>query len=685
MGTYTGLDRFRATNVVQAAPQFNTDTAFLFPGERGDVWLRARVAGETKLVHLDEDTIDVQPDAIPGLSAASNDSHGISWGGGSHGLWRLANGQFFLVPSAEDAPKKRDIQAIVHDRSGNLWVSYVGAGVFLRSDGIWTHTGKLADLLHATAVSMLEDSAGRIWFGYLGNKLSVYDGNVVRTFTAANGMPVRNVQAIHERGGQLWVAGERGLALFKAKENRFQEFYAEGEREFRGVSGIVETARGDLWMNTTSGILRVPASEIKLAIGDAAHRVVCQQFGPADGLTGKARQVRPLPTAFEAGGGLLWFLTTSGIVRIDPEHLTRNEISPNVLVRSIESKGQMYSSPETRLPVGTSNVHIEYTATSLSAPERVRFRYKLEGLDEAWQEAGTRREAFYTNLHPGAYRFKVIACNNDGVWNEAGASWGFNIAPAFYQTKWFWMLNAVAGAALLWFLYQIRLRAVASQIDLRYAERLAERTRIARELHDTLLQGFQGLILHFHSVMKHLEDPERTRQVMKEALEAADQVLLEGRERVRDLRSEGSAPNQLEQELASYSEELVKGHPIEFKLTIVGSPQPLHPAVGDEIYRIAREALANAFHHSQPSSIELEIVYTSTELSLRVRDDGCGIKQQILEGGREGHWGLSGMRERARDIRGQLRIWSNPGAGTEVELLVPAKAVYLGKRKNQEE
>ena len=684
IGTYSGLDRFRETNIVQALPQFNTDTTFLLLGEQGDLWLGVRRGRETNLVHLHDGAMDIEQNVLPGFGAMSRDAQGVTWAAGTNGIWRLNNGKFVPVPTSDEAPKKRDIQAIVHDHSGNLWVSYVGAGVFLRSHGIWTHGGKLAALLHATAVSMLADSAGRMWFGYLANKLSFYDGDAVRNFTTADGMPVKSVQAIHEHGKHIWVAGERGLALFKEKEKRFQEFIAAG-LEFRGISGVVETARGDLWMNTTSGILRLPASEIKLAIANPAHRIVCQVFGSADGLEGKARQVRPLPTVLETPDGLLWFLTTGGLVQVDPEHLIRNTVPPTVLVRFIESNGQTYSSPEAKLPVGTRNVHIEYTATSLSAPERVRFRYKLEGMDEGWQDADTRREAFYTNLRPGDYRFRVIACNNDGVWNEAGASWAFNIAPAFYQTNWFWLLIVSAGAGLLWILYQRRLQTIAAQIDLRYAERLAERTRIARELHDTLLQGFQGLILHFHSAMKHLNDPGRTRQVMEEALKEADHVLLEGRERVRDLRSEGSAASWLQQELAAFGEELAKSSSVAFKLTVVGSSQALHPAIGDEVYRIAREALANAFHHSQASSIEVEIVYTSAMLSMRVRDDGCGIKQEILDEGRQGHWGLSGMRERAQDIRGQLRIWSNPGAGTEIELSVPAKIVYALKGRRPKE
>lgn len=230
-------------------------------------------------------------------------------------------------------------------------------------------------------------------------------------------------------------------------------------------------------------------------------------------------------------------------------------------------------------------------------------------------------------------------------------------------------------------LYLLRLRQLSQQMHNRLETRLAERERIARELHDTLLQGFQGLTLHFQAAMKQIPDQEPARHMMNKALHIADQVLLEGRERVRDLRAEPVAGNELSKVLASYGEELAQDRAVTFKLTVVGSPADLHPVAGDEIYRIAREALTNAFHHSQASSIEVEITYDSASFSLRVRDNGCGIEQDILGSGREGHWGLRGMRERAQNISAQLSIWSNPGSGTEMDLRVPARFAYTRTRK----
>jgi signal transduction histidine kinase len=280
-----------------------------------------------------------------------------------------------------------------------------------------------------------------------------------------------------------------------------------------------------------------------------------------------------------------------------------------------------------------------------------------------------------------------MASNGEGGWNQAEAVTGFLIQPALYQTRWFYALCVCSALGLLWELYRMRLRQMSvrlsQQMQGRLEARLAERERIARELHDTLLQGFQGLTLHFQAVMEQIPDGEPARQSMKKALTYADAVLLEGRQRVRELRPEGSEIYELSQQIAAYGDELAKDRTIAFNVTVVGSPQPLHPVVSDELYRIFREALANAFRHSQASRIEVETTYDTSSLCVRVRDDGVGIGQEVLESGKEGHWGLSGMRERALHLGARLSILSNPGSGTEIDLTLPAKAVYFGAPKKR--
>jgi signal transduction histidine kinase len=320
---------------------------------------------------------------------------------------------------------------------------------------------------------------------------------------------------------------------------------------------------------------------------------------------------------------------------------------------------------------------------SFVAPQRVRFRYRLDGYDNNWQDSQGRRQAFYTDLGPGQYHFRVMACNNDGLWNEAGATWNFEITPTFYQTGWFLTLCVLSASVGLYFLYLFRLRQVATQVRTRMEVRLAERERIARDLHDTLLQSVQGLILKFHAIAQRIPTADPTRQEIDKTLDYADEVLAEGRERVRNLRASTIGFGELPKAFQRVVEEVAPGRSSTFKTVVEGTVLELHPIIREETYAIGREALINCLTHSEARNIEVEIIYDSHEFRLRVRDDGRGIDPDVLKkGGRTDHWGLQGMRERANRIGGKLDMWSRPGSGTEVELTVPAATAYRSHRGN---
>ena len=327
------------------------------------------------------------------------------------------------------------------------------------------------------------------------------------------------------------------------------------------------------------------------------------------------------------------------------------------------------------MPPNVANLQINYTALDLSTPERVRFRYKLDGVDSDWLDAQTRRQAYYTKLPPGRHTFHVIACNGDGVWNETGATLSFFIAPAFYQTVWFKLALGLAVVGLAWLIHSLRLKQATAQMQVRLAERLEERGRIARELHDTLIQSVDGLMLRVQTALNE-PDQTRCRLLIEKALDSADEVMLEGRERVHALRAEAVAVNELSQALGNYGEELAEDRPIAFSVALVGSSKCVDAFVRDEMYRIGREALANAFQHARATKIEVEVTYDHSMIHMRVRDDGGGIQQETLMSGRPRHWGLRGIRERADAIGANLVIWSSPGAGTEIDLKIPAEVAY---------
>jgi signal transduction histidine kinase len=313
----------------------------------------------------------------------------------------------------------------------------------------------------------------------------------------------------------------------------------------------------------------------------------------------------------------------------------------------------------------------------------VHFQYRLEGWDRDWQDAGTRRQAFYNNLPPRNYRFRVMACNNSGVWNEAGASLELSVLPGFYQTNWFRSICAVGFLASLWGIYQLRVQQLQRQFNIGLEARVNERTRIARELHDTLLQSFQGLMLRFQTVGEMLPArPLDAKNALEGALDRADQAISEGRDAITDIRASSLASRDLEKSITALmtnlSEELAAGNgrSVTFRVLVEGVPRAVRPTLQDEIYRIARESLRNAFHHAQAGHIEAEITYGES-LRLRFRDDGKGIDPSVVErGGRSGHWGLPGIRERAKQIGAELTVWSELGAGTEVELSIPGSVAY---------
>src|SRR5208337_3434326 len=312
--------------------------------------------------------------------------------------------------------------------------------------------------------------------------------------------------------------------------------------------------------------------------------------------------------------------------------------------------------------------------------------YRLDGYDRDWHDVGTRRQAFYTDLPPGKYTFRVVASNSDGVWNDSPAKLDFSVAPAYYQTNWFRALCAVFFLALLWAAYRWRVRQLHHHFEMALDARVAERTRIARDLHDTLLQSFHGVLLRFQTAFQLLpERPVEAKEKLGTAIEQAAEAITEGRDAVQGLRDSTLQANNLALAISTLGEELATESTNErhttFRVAVEGESRNLHPILRDEVYKIAAEALRNAFRHAQARQVEVEIRYDKEQFRLRVRDDGKGIDPEVLSRlGSEGHYGLPGMRERAALMGAKLTVWSEVDAGTEVELRLPADSAYESTR-----
>lgn len=400
-----------------------------------------------------------------------------------------------------------------------------------------------------------------------------------------------------------------------------------------------------------------------------------ERFDAQDGLAGHAMQMRPIPSLLRADDGKLWLVTSSAVFVLDPAHIPRNRIAPPVLIRSVSSNGNPLPIPgagSVVLPTGARDLHIEFTALSLRMPERTRFRYRLTGVDPDWQETAERREAFYTNLPPGTYRFELGAANEDGVWHPDLAALDIRLPPTFVQTIWFKLLLAGAIVTVLYAAHALRIRVLTQRIQ----ARLAERARIARSLHDTLLQSVQGLILAFGAHYAVMPREAAGRERLGHTLKLAEQLLVEGRNEIMDLRVPPTSST-LFDTLSEFGHTLTAlgGHA--FKPRLTGTPRPLKARVHEEIYAIGRETLFNAARYAQADLITLHIDYSRQAFQLMVRDNGRGLAGDgPVDDGKGAHWGIQGLLERARLIGADLHVDSETGRGTTISLRIGKALAY---------
>ena len=626
------------------------------------------------------------------------DSQGRVWISTNREVGFIESGRFVPIAGLPGGP----VLGMAQTNDGSLWIANEQFGLFLvRPDKTTLHIpwATLGHKDHATV--MVTDSSQRaLWLGFHSGGVALFsDGKIRQSYSASDGLGQGRVNSLRiERDGTLWAATAGGLS--RLKNERIVTLTTKNGLPCDTVHWVMEDDAHSLWLYTACGLVRIERSALTAWTtgvdrnNDSKRIIQTTVFENSDGVRILADAGHFSPQVAKTSDGKLLFNPWDGVSVIDPKHLPFNKLPPPVQIRQIIANRKTYAAPldgigdgkgRLSLPPLIRDLEFDYTALSLVAPEKVFFKYKLEGFDEDWQEAGNRRQAFYTNLPPKNYAFRVKACNNNGVWNETGTVLNFSVAPAYYQTGWFRLACVAAFLALLWALYQLRLRQLAREYHMRLEERVGERTRIARELHDSLLQGFQGLMFRLQAVRDLL--PARASEAVKAldvALERGDKAILEGRDAVADLRESILGDNDIPRALTALGEELVLQNndgatPPCVRVLVEGKQRKLDPELRDEIYRIAREALRNAFRHARAQKIETEITYSPLQFVLRVRDDGSGIDPAIAnQGARTGHWGLPGMRERAEKFGGQLEVWSERGAGTEIALTIPASVAYAG-------
>jgi signal transduction histidine kinase/ligand-binding sensor domain-containing protein len=684
VATTNGLDRFSEPTLI--APLQSPENLKVVPrivvagvvpaDEAGGVWV---TNGIDAVVRYQDAKLSA-PIINKKVESMVRAPDGTVWFGGENALW--SERQRHLESIAPPMPRQ-DTQALALDKAGGLWVVLSGSDPFRLMDGKWTKFGGLDSLpRYKQVIAIARDRLDRLWFSYLGGSVALLDGDRVSIYGAPQGLQIGNVMAISSGRMGEWFGGELGLVLREGEH--FRNIQSASELVLEGITGIVEAENGDLWLNGRSGIIHIAASELERSRLDSAYRVRGETLGAADGVVGSGATLRPLPTAIEAGDGKLWFATTGGIYGIDPRRRVYNRVPPLVLIRSLNVAGNTIAPVSGLiLPQYTSAVRFDYIGLSLTAAEKVRYRYRLDGVDSEWREPTAVRQALYTNLKPGHYAFHLIAANNDGVWNESAASLAFAIPPAFIQTKWFIVICMVGGTAALWALVRLRTHQIHRRLEQRMNDRLTERARISRELHDSLLQGFQGLMFRLQAVRQLLpERPADAATSLESAMQAGDQAIGEGRDAVQNLRSSFSNDRDLTIALgaigAEFGADMDSASEPKYSLVVEGAPRELTPVARDQAYLIAREAIGNVYRHAMAANVEAEVIFGEADFSVRVRDDGVGLDPLVLaQGQRRKHFGLPGMRERSESIGGQFHVWSEKNAGTEIELRIPAQVAYL--------
>jgi signal transduction histidine kinase len=443
---------------------------------------------------------------------------------------------------------------------------------------------------------------------------------------------------------------------------------------------LVFLSNGDLWINSSSGVFQITHEEVTQWDHNAEYHLQSRLFDYLDGLNGIPELFSGNPTAAVASDGKLYVTPALTLQRIDPLHIPRNPVAPQVWIMKVSAvEGVKPLSDHIRLQPDTRGLEIKYTATSLLIPERVRFRYQLVGYDKDWIDAGKRRQAFYPRVPAGTYTFRVTACNDSGVWSSSGTSVTLTVAPTWIETIWFKLGVAVSIAALLYLGFLLRMRQIKRRLTQRLIERFAERERIARDLHDTLFQGVEGGLLHINAVTSRLALEPAAKNQLHGAFHELNQVMASARNLIFE-QAKPAESLEFEEIIAAYGDQAGLLSESRFGVTTSGKKRWLRPTVREELLKIIKESLSNAFRHANAKEIEIQIAYTSSALEICISDDGVGIDPMIMEeGGKRGHWGLSSMRQRAVEIDGQLKILRRPAGGTEVRIKIPASRAFRSR------
>jgi len=683
--TTSGVDSFRDPRIVtfSAVEGLGKDAVTgVLASHDGTIWI-ANSGSLDRIVNGSVSSIRAG-NGLPGHQVASmiEDHAGNMWVGVDDGLYLFKSGRFRRLPEPNHKPLGL-VVGMTEDVDGNIWAECAGNPRKL----VRIRDFQVREEFSASQVppghTLAPDPHGGIWIGTLKGDLALFRHGVVDKFALnPKGNPVSH-QIIAEADGSVLAASEDGLVGLR--QGQVQRITKKNGLPCDSVISFVEDNAKRWWLYTACGVVELPDSELQRWWANPEAVVQAHVYDVLDG-------VRPqggpsFNSAAHSSDGRVWFASGFVLQMVDPTRVSQAALPASTYIESvIVDRKELAAIDKLTLAPHPRDLQIDYTSPTFTIPQKVKFRYRLDGYDRDWHDAGTRRQAFYADLPPGKYSFRVIACNSDGVWNDSAGKLDFSIAPAYYQTNWFRALCVAIFLGLFWAAYHLRVRQLQHQFDMTLEARVGERTRIARDLHDTLLQSAHGVLLRFQTVSQLLPDrPMEAKEKLDNAIDQTADFITEARDEVQGLRDSTVQSNDLALAISTLGQELgtdSANHRPAFRVAVEGESRNLHPIIRDEIYKIAAEALRNAFRHSQARQIEVEIRYDNEQFRLRLRDDGKGTDPAILSSqGSEGHYGLPGMRERATLIGGKLAVWSEVDAGTEVEVRLPAATAYATTRR----
>ena len=677
--TTEGVDKFRDPPVATftTVEGLGNDRANgVLAGRDGTVWVSN--AGSLDRIEPNGTISSIRAaNGLPGNRVTSmlEDRAGNLWVGIDDGLYLFKDGQFRRIPVPDGQPLGL-VSGLAEDTDGNIWAACIGKPSKLVRIRDFRVVEMLPDSQVPAGGTLASDPQGGIWIATSKGDIALFRRGVLQTFPLNMNGDAAIRQIIVQGDGSVLAGSANGLVALR--NGKVDKLTTKNGLPCDFVTSFVKDRDQRWWLNTDCGVVELADSELQRWWAAPHTMVRARVYDEADG----ARAARPDFNSAAYANGRVWFAHGYTVQMLDPARLPEKSFPATTYIRSVTvDRKEFPVTGELKIPPNPRDLQIDYTSPSSSTPKKIKFRYRLDGYERDWRDAGTRRQAFYTDLPPGEYTFRVIAASSDDVWNERAATLAFSVTPAFYQTNWFRAVCAALLLAFLWLVYRLRVRYLQRRFEMILNTRVNERTRIARDLHDTLLQSFHGLLLRFQTARTLMSaNPARAADVLDSAIDQASDAIREGRDAVQWLRASATEGNDLAAAIRSFAETLGdhdgQDAP-EVSVEVQGSSRELHPIVRDEVFRIAGEALRNAFKHGRAKHIEVELRYDDRELRLRVRDDGKGIDRQVLaEGGREGHFGMRGMRERTNVIGGKLAVWSGLDAGTEIELRVPASRAY---------